>query len=650
MEFHTKHVHCTMEAGGNSGLFVGPKFEGCKARVELEALANKMVNDLHNRFLNLTGNVATNNVTGGPSVATNFSTVRFTDCPNPSTGCPETCDHPDTFSAGVRKAVVPMETVDGRAVPLYFEPAIPTEFLDLGQWDPRRFNDPAAHNIGPSEGRIRAELRIAARTADPLQSLRVAAAAFALGRENLGNAYADISVTGHKSFAKFRSAPPQDNFCQSLSPPRGTQLDLMTGCRRALDRAYRVANFLRSGQRGDTPADKTRKTDERLNLRWIAVSGEDDSPHRPVNVPSSDFPQYDIDVNVEAPFASGSKSVTVRTRYTIAQAPVPSTGRNLVVISLDLPTSGYSENLNYDLVSPLATIGNPKLTPLPIPIVVPAELAFLVPGMGFLPPGTVIPPGVPLPDFQSSGKTPLLDFIEGDIVRFVETLDRVVPFKTNIKAVMGGSLGGNMTFRLGRRSGVPWLPKFIVWSPASIWTSLGAGSDLLQHYGPRAAWEAANKAHNSPSDGDRAEFFGGWDKAIVPIIIPMAQSDTWTSDFYQCKKSSVAAARLDRQETYDASFLAWHWRLGGEQLLFSHQTIDPATNRPLYMANQKPMLLACGTEDHVKFNDICPATQRTAPLMTMTPGKALFLDKTGHSLDNERRSFWARQIVDFLGL
>jgi hypothetical protein len=112
----------------------------------------------------------------------------------------------------------------------------------------------------------------------------------------------------------------------------------------------------------------------------------------------------------------------------------------------------------------------------------------------------------------------------------------------------------------------------------------------------------------------------------------------------------VAGARLDRQETYDQNFLAWHWRLGGEQLLFSQLNKDPATNRPLYLLNQKPMLLGCGLEDHVAFNDICPATQTTAALMTMTPGKALFLDKTGHSLDNERRIFWSRQIVDFLGL
>ena len=430
---------------------------------------------------------------------------------------------------------------------------------------------------------------------------------------------------------------------------------MLNGCRAALDRAYAVANFLRTGQRGDTPAEKARKTKERLELGWIAVSGEDDSPHRPVNVPSSDFPQYDIDVVVEAPLAARSeKTVTVRTRYVIAQSPAPPAGgaaKSLVVISLDLPSSGYSENIDFEWVSPLAEIGSPKWTPLPVPLVVPLELVLAMTGQPpVLPLPVTIPPGIPLPDFQATGRTPQLDFIETFIVRFAETVDRKAPFKNRIKAVMGGSLGGNMAFRLGRRAGVPWLPNFIVWSPASIWNSLGEGADLLKHIGPRSAWESADAAHKSPSESDRAKFFGGWDKDIVPILIPMAQSDTWTSDYYPCKKSSVAAARLDRQETYDARFLAWRWRLGAEQLLYSHQTIDPATNRPRYMSNHKPMLLACGTEDHVKFNDICPATQRTAPLMTLTPGKALFLDKTGHSLDNERRSYFARQIVEFLGL
>jgi len=68
------------------------------------------------------------------------------------------------------------------------------------------------------------------------------------------------------------------------------------------------------------------------------------------------------------------------------------------------------------------------------------------------------------------------------------------------------------------------------------------------------------------------------------------------------------------------------------------------------MSNNTRMLLGCGTEDNVRWNNICVATQKTAPKMTMTPGKAIFLEKTGHSIDNERRDFWAQQVIDFLGL
>jgi len=530
---------------------------------------------------------------------------------------PEACDHMDNFANNQRTAVTPFDTVNGIPTRIYFGPVIPPPLLDSAPPPGTQIDVPAAHNIGVNEGRLNPSLRATAAAAQPLQSLRLAALRFAVGDAVWGNAYADLSVTGHRSFAIFRQAPPGEAFCQSLAG-QGPG-DVVNGCRTALDRAYRVANFLRTGQRGDAPALKAAKTAERNALGWIAVSGEDDSPHRPVNVPSSDFPQYDLQVHVETPLAN-PMGVNVHTRYTIAQSQTP--GRNIVVISVDLPTSGYADNLNYNLVSPLALIGNP----------VNGNSDFHENGQA-----------------PANGPVPLLDFIEAFVVRFVDTLDQAVPFKGNIKAVMGGSLGGNMTFRLGRRIDVPWFPEFVVWSPASIWDSLGGGADVLKHQGPLHAWLGADQAMNRPTPGDRAGFFGSWDQPIVPLIIPMAQSDTWTSDYYLCKKSSVAGARLDRQETYDPMFLAWHWRLGAEQLLFSHQGMDPRTNQPLFRSNYKPVLLACGVEDHVPYNDICPATESTAKLM-VTPGRAVFLAQTGHSLDNERRDFWARQIIGFLGL
>jgi len=68
------------------------------------------------------------------------------------------------------------------------------------------------------------------------------------------------------------------------------------------------------------------------------------------------------------------------------------------------------------------------------------------------------------------------------------------------------------------------------------------------------------------------------------------------------------------------------------------------------MANYKPMLLMCGTEDNVPKNAICKFTQETAPHMTMTPGKAVFMEQTGHSIHGERPATLAQLIDEFLAL
>ncbi len=44
-ERHTRHVHCTMDCGGNNGVFQGPCFEACKAPDELDKLLHDIVTD-----------------------------------------------------------------------------------------------------------------------------------------------------------------------------------------------------------------------------------------------------------------------------------------------------------------------------------------------------------------------------------------------------------------------------------------------------------------------------------------------------------------------------------------------------------------------------------------------------------------------------
>lgn len=301
-------------------------------------------------------------------------------------------------------------------------------------------------------------------------------------------------------------------------------------------------------------------------------------------------------------------------------------GKNWTVISLDLPTSGYADNIDPGKISPASSV--------------------------------------------TCHYTPVVDFIEEFIVAFVDTLDGQLhgQLKPRVKAVVGGSLGGNMAMRLGRRPNTPWITNVVPWSPASIWPSMiaqrnapGAGCDTgWNMLKDRAVNQSLKWSGRSGGDGTgerfrpdretpelrRELFYGGFDWDPVGRLGPPAQAQCWFSDKFQCKKEFILGARLDRQETYDANFRAWNWRLGAEQLAFSQQQFAPGTREPLYLRNTKRMLLFSGYED--TCGDLEKHTRDVAPKMVNTPGYARFLKQTGHSLDTEHPSWIARQIAYFL--
>src|SRR5262249_33886635 len=156
----------------------------------------------------------------------------------------------------------------------------------------------------------RADLREAAKAADPVADLCKAAEKFAARDAANGKAFADLAVTGKRAFAAFRRLRPTEAQVLACLRTRGDsrvralpEAEQQRAVGQALDRAYAVANILRAG------GFPTRCDAERRKLGWIAVSGEDDQPHRPVNVPSGEFTQYDLAVKV--------KGITVNTRYMI---------------------------------------------------------------------------------------------------------------------------------------------------------------------------------------------------------------------------------------------------------------------------------------------------------------------------------------------
>ncbi len=540
---------------------------------------------------------------------------------------------------------------------------------------PAMYNSPLTSSIpgapgstlGANEGRVRAELIEVARKQDPIHALCQAAQRFTRNRpaaagtpsdQEFGNAFADLSVTGRHAFETFTRLHPNEAVLRGQAECSGAAPAALT---KALTRAYQVANALRLPH----------ASPQRKALGWIAVSGENDQPYRPVNVPSTNFPQFQIRVVLP------KQNIAVDTRYMIAHArnapafqrpavplvdggpayrvpadPLPALapdaqvilfihgmdskleeaedltaalhrlgGKNWTVISMDLPTSGYATNINHQNVSPISQV--------------------------------------------QCHNTPLVDFIEDFIVAFVDTLDGQLhgQLKPKVRAVVGGSLGGNMAMRLGRRPNTPWITAVVPWSPAAIWPSY-----IAQHHAVAAGcdtgWDAfKDKAVNQSLDwagldeeylpklneppGRRRElFYGGFDWSPVGGLGGPPQAQCWYSGNYKCKQSLIRSSRMDRQETYDTNFRAWHWRLGAEQLAFSQQLFAPGTNEPLYLKNNKRMLLLTGYDDTCA--DLGKYTRDVSSKMVNTPGYARFLKQTGHSLDNEHPEWVARQIIDFL--
>jgi hypothetical protein len=148
---------------------------------------------------------------------------------------------------------------------------------------PAQFVDPA------NEFRLTTPLRKAAQTFDSHEILARAAVAYLsvashAADPQLGDALADLAVTGRKSYQHFKSHHTPEQIIKQLTSAKLAQMpsivatpnDVATAVHRALTRAYTVAWAIRG------PAD--RRAAIRAQLGWLAVSGEDDSPHRPVNI------------------------------------------------------------------------------------------------------------------------------------------------------------------------------------------------------------------------------------------------------------------------------------------------------------------------------------------------------------------------------
>src|SRR5215472_401790 len=160
----------------------------------------------------------------------------------------------------------------------------PRKKYDLNGTPPGYFAVPDAlvdkNRTTAGEGRLSATLRNPLKAAFQLAAGRQALSLliqsvnqFLANNTDLGNAFADLAVSGRMMYDDFSANPPTDAQLKQAVGGNATGLD--KAVKSALDRAYGVAAALRN--------DLQTRLNWRDQFQYIAVSGEDDPPHRPVN-------------------------------------------------------------------------------------------------------------------------------------------------------------------------------------------------------------------------------------------------------------------------------------------------------------------------------------------------------------------------------
>jgi hypothetical protein len=515
-----------------------------------------------------------------------------------------------------------------------------------------------------AEGRLVRELGDAARWLDASKNLTDAIVAahedrFGLAPPGHATARADLLVTGRRGFAAFAArrpaeGGPEEAAAMATLAARGRPDVNPASVRRAattvLDRAYRVAAFLRgSTDRGD--------------LRWIAVSGEDDLPHRPVNVPRTRFPQHDLDVSVVGDLGP----VAVRTRFAIATAadpaplgpsvptrslPVEPEPRLPVNDRLILFINGSDSRLEEaDSIIP-ALVRQPDGRPTGY-----AVIAMDLPGAGYVNviPHTAVGAWPPPPFTLSAPYTnvtpasfPLMNFLERFVVAFVAALSarlgRPGLVESRLAAVIGGSLGGNLSLRLARRPG--WVPNAVAWSPGSVWRAqpLNAPPFPDQNAFIVATNSLVGSTGEAETGNSRDQFFAAvFDRKIaIGGGRLVTQPEQWYRKGYPWLRLLADGARRDRRETYTPQFRDWHWRTSLEEIVWTWRDI------PAVHDFRSRLLLGAGAGDNFWPANIYDNTRTLAPQLAAVSGDTFFFDDTGHSVHAERPMLLASRILAFL--
>jgi pimeloyl-ACP methyl ester carboxylesterase len=537
-------------------------------------------------------------------------------------------------------------------------------------------------------------------TGSPLPSLSGAPAS-----TDVVTAVSQLAVTGRTSFEAFARWVPQDtdliNEVNKLFPNGNFDAaKLQDAAHSVLDTAYTVLWAIRANDPGWRAF--------RTTLDWIAASGVDDTPHRPVNVPTAPYPQYDLPLAV--PYPDPEQPLRVTTRYMVASAH---TFAGLAANDTNDPGKTAFNDPDPDLLKApdvaFSLMPAPRTIPQDMPSIPDGnKIIIYIHGGGsraeeavdmaswLIVQGhyvaheeyTVISFDLPNSAYASSfdiGKVvgykgtgnkkvanydhqqrEILTFEQYYIIEFIEALDQHLGnIKDRIVAVMGGSLGGNMSLLMTDwyakdSQKYSYLQTIVAWSATATAPAkyLGIPAADIGGYVVGQDKQIKNVSpHETPGDHDTEVQYihNMYVNPLIPapkgspLYLP-PQPIMWyrgNEDWQICKNESIARSRFDRYEIYSTNARTWTIAIDLEQISFSFQDDQPCLRvDPTPTSN---LLLLAGDNDNFSPNAIYNSTIEVArSIRSSARGKAEFWLDTGHSFHNERPHLFAEEIIYFL--
>ncbi len=524
-------------------------------------------------------------------------------------------------------------------------------------------------------GRLKTYWRRTVRDADRggLQAVpdRVHTAAAHLGltepRRRAGLAIADLCVTGRESFQQLGARHIDDAIDWAAVAQAAAAARLLPGVVRAraesgdealpapkpehiadvVERMKAVQAHLRALGRGRSKLPE---------LPFIAVSGEDDHPLRPVNTYSSQHRQatmelsvWGLDLSIRYAIAgaldAGSKNVLLLHGHSSRLEEVDHLMSELeqlgyTAIALDLPCNGYSNQIDHVDV---LFLERPRRAHLRLPYDEEPQS----------------------PANHSSHYT--LRFLQEVVHQFVRALFAGEGLHPRIDLLAGGSLGGNLGLLFsesapfgnpGRHAWVDprlaWVNRVAVWSPACLWQDKGSivcgpphGRSLAPEVEPL-----------------RLESFEAWMNYEEPFPgVKIRQADQWYRKGWKGKGRAISEGWLSRHELYSPRLRRWHWIIAHDQLKFSHQDkvvgLDgKEVDKRHYQLLGGHLLAMCGDGDDLQFTNLYSRVMELAPKSKVpqalkdkrqspsweidgakirgAAGHVLMWRDTGHSIHDER--------------